>query len=291
MLLDFPGSPFNGLLGKNELLGKDLALSYFPAEHTGPPKELTVQLPLAGRLQPKGMAVDFELAPEFPGITDKLSLRDWNPPFPYDNKRIQPIDDTFWKEYRAAPKVVVDLALAQKLFGSRFGQYTSVIVEAEGVDADQTLGAFREKLLANLDPVASGLSWIPLAQQADLRSAGNMDFPVSFWVLVSSCWFPPLASLLFYYASIWKDGWRNGVCVPLLVGPDGELWDAFWPRPSARGWWESLWVHPLRFGIVAYCLFGLKLIGRVADWWASFLLPPRPRHWPLGVLSPWPHSF
>ncbi len=185
MLLDFPGSPLNGQPGN------DIAITYFPAEHSGPPRELSVRLPVAGRLPPKGMAVDFDLAPEFPGITDKLSLRDWNPPFPYDNRRIQPIDDTFWKEYRASPKVIVELALAQKLFGSRFGHYTSVILEAEGVDADQARGAYLEKLLSNIDPAASGLSWLPLAQQADLRSAGNMDFSglflgFSFFLLVSA---------------------------------------------------------------------------------------------------------
>ena len=266
MLLDFPGSPFNGLLGKNELLGKDLALSYFPAEHTGPPKELTVQLPLAGRLQPKGMAVDFELAPEFPGITDKLSLRDWNPPFPYDNKRIQPIDDTFWKEYRAAPKVVVDLALAQKLFGSRFGQYTSVIVEAEGVDADQTLGAFREKLLANLDPAASGLSWIPLAQQADLRSAGNMDFSglflgFSFFLLVSAIGL--FALLLRLHLERRMGEW--GLC-------------------TALGWTRRRIMGRILAEAIGPGLVGIALGSPLAVWYCGLLSLWLEAHWPGGGL-------
>lgn len=184
-LLDFPNSPFSGTKSS------ELVLDYFPAEHNGEPRESRTKLPLAGRLSPKGMAVDFDLAPEFPGITDKLSLAEWNPPFPYDNKRIKPIDDTFWKEFRASPKVVLDLKTAQGLFGSRFGKFTSVVAEAQDVDADALLKPFQDKLLQKLDPPGAGMIWIPLAKQASERSAGNMDFSglflgFSFFLLVSA---------------------------------------------------------------------------------------------------------
>ncbi len=260
LLLDFPGSPLKGLSGK------DLAITYFPAEHTGPPKEISVRLPLAGRLQPKGNAVDFELAPEFPGITDKLSLRDWNPPFPYDNKRIQPIDDTFWKEYRASPKVVVDLALAQKLFGSRFGHYTSVIEEAEGVDADQVEGAFRASLLSILDPAASGLSWIPLAHQAELRSAGNMDFSglflgFSFFLLVSAIGL--FALLLRLHLERRMGEW--GVC-------------------AALGWTKRRIMGRILAEAVGPGLLGIALGSPLAVWYCGLLSHWLEAHWPGGSL-------
>ena len=60
--------------------------------------------------------------PEFRGITDKLSISQWeNPPFPYDPKRVKPIDDQYWKRYRATPKAYVTLATGQRLWARRFG--------------------------------------------------------------------------------------------------------------------------------------------------------------------------
>ena len=43
----------------------------------------------------EGAAADPGLVPEFPGITDKLSVRQWDPPFPYDNTRVQTRDERY----------------------------------------------------------------------------------------------------------------------------------------------------------------------------------------------------
>ena len=46
------------------------------------------------------------MTPEFRGITDKLDITSWeNPPFPFDNQRIQEEDKAFWKRYRTTPRV------------------------------------------------------------------------------------------------------------------------------------------------------------------------------------------
>ena len=74
-----------------------------------------------------GPAADPGLTPELPGVTDKTNIRDWNPPFPFDNSRIKPRRRaSFWNEYRATPRAYVNLAAGQKLWGSRFGKLTSI---------------------------------------------------------------------------------------------------------------------------------------------------------------------
>ena len=73
-----------------------------------------------------GVGADPYLAPEFPGITDKLNIGDWDPPFPFENRRVGKQDEAFWKKYRATPKAYVTLAAGQRLWGSRFGQLTSL---------------------------------------------------------------------------------------------------------------------------------------------------------------------
>src|SRR5207249_9218239 len=56
-------------------------------------------------------------------------------PFPYDNKRIKPRDDRYWREHRTTPKAYVTLATGQRLWGSRFGRLTSIrLAPAAGVD-------------------------------------------------------------------------------------------------------------------------------------------------------------
>ena len=58
----------------------------------------------------EGTAADPHLAPDFPGITDKLSVSDWNPPFPYNPRLIQKRDEDYWRQYRTTPKAYVTAA-------------------------------------------------------------------------------------------------------------------------------------------------------------------------------------
>lgn len=159
--------------------GDEITLTYFAPEHQGEPKELTVKFRLAGFVPLEGVAADPDLTPEFPGITDKLSLNEWDPPFPYDNRRIKPRDERYWKDYRATPKAYVTLAAGQKLWGSRFGQLTSVRLGERtrirgGLPAAATL--FRQKLLARLAPERGGFVFEPVKEQALQASQGGTDF-------------------------------------------------------------------------------------------------------------------
>ena len=59
-----------------------------------------------------------EVVPEVEGITDEASIADWDPPFPFDRRRVratppQDQDDRYWKDYGAAPKAFVALATAR----------------------------------------------------------------------------------------------------------------------------------------------------------------------------------
>src|SRR4029077_17483637 len=103
-----------------------ITLTYFQPELEGKLKEESIPLRLRGRVALAGVIDDPDLTPEFPGITDKLDLHDWNPPFPYDNKRVGAADEHYWEEYRTTPKAFINLAQGQKLWGSRFGNLTSI---------------------------------------------------------------------------------------------------------------------------------------------------------------------
>ena len=116
VLAEWPGSPLT------TKPGSAITLTYFPPEQHGEFKLNTAQFKLAGMIPMTGPAADPGLTPELPGVTDKTNIRDWNPPFPFDNRRIKPRDEQYWDKHRATPRAYVNLATGQKLWGSRFGQ-------------------------------------------------------------------------------------------------------------------------------------------------------------------------
>ena len=138
------------------------------------------------------------LTPEFPGVTDKVSIREWNPPPPFDKdsiaKRI-PLNsnsERFWNEYRATPRAYVNLAVGQKLWGSRFGKLTSIrLAPKDGGDLEKSKTAFEAALLSHLKPDQAGLAFQPVKEQSLKASNGSTDFAglflgFSFFLIVAA---------------------------------------------------------------------------------------------------------
>src|SRR5262249_41093803 len=137
--------------------GDSITLTYFQPEEQGRLTERSATFRLAGLVSLTGVADDPDLTPEFPGITDKLTLNDWNPPFPYDNKLVKKRDEDYWKKHRTTPKAYVALATGQRLWGSRFGNLTSIrLAPPQGTDLTQAAAEFRRRLLAELKPEQGG---------------------------------------------------------------------------------------------------------------------------------------
>ena len=112
-------------------IGDPIRVTYFEPESThGRVREHTVELRLAAILPLSGAADDANLTPTLPGVTDQLSIADWNPPFPFDSQRVRPRDEEYWDKHKATPKAFVALATGGKLWGSRFGDTTSLRIPA-----------------------------------------------------------------------------------------------------------------------------------------------------------------
>jgi ABC-type antimicrobial peptide transport system permease subunit len=177
--------------------GDRITLTYFEPEEEGRLPEPTVEFTLAGFVPLEGVAADPDLAPEFPGITDKLDIREWKPPFPYYNERLKPHDDRYWEEYRTTPKAYVTLGRGEKLWHSRFGNLTSIrLAPAAGRPGDLPAAArqFRESLLQHLHPAQGGLVYDPVRRRGLEASSGFFDFGVLF--LGFSCFLIAAALLL-----------------------------------------------------------------------------------------------
>ena len=106
--------------------GDRITLEYFVWEENGLLAAKTTDFSLQAIVPIRGLAADRDLAPEYPGISDSESVSDWDPPFPLDLSRIRPKDEKYWKEYKTTPKGFIPLEIAQQLWKSRFGAFTSV---------------------------------------------------------------------------------------------------------------------------------------------------------------------
>ncbi len=165
--------------------GDEVALDYLYWEPSGSLVTRSAKFKLTKILPMTGIAVDRDLTPEYPGITEAQNISDWDPPFPVDLKKVRPRDEEYWKKYRTAPKAFVSLETAQKLWGSRFGKVTSVRVP--GMDS----AAFATKLRALIDPRALGLVVVEPRAQALKQAEGSTDFGeyftyFSFFLVVSA---------------------------------------------------------------------------------------------------------
>jgi len=149
--------------------GDTITLDYYVWKNDGRLRTESAQFRLDGILPLSGPAADRDLAPDYPGISNTNSLRDWDPPFPIDLGRVRPRDDDYWKKYRTTPKAFIALAAGQKLWASRFGKLTSIRVHGA---ADP----FAAELRASLDPVAMGFAVYPARSQALAASEGATDF-------------------------------------------------------------------------------------------------------------------
>ena len=157
VLADWAESPL-----KETPVGTPITLTFFKPEIEAGPVETSATFRFAGRVPLAGPAADPDLTPPFPGITDKLAIGDWNPPFPFDKSRIKPRDENerYWDKHRATPKAYITLAAAEKLFGSRFGVTTSIrVAPAAGESADQAADRLRTAVRTKLAPDTFGVAF------------------------------------------------------------------------------------------------------------------------------------
>jgi ABC-type antimicrobial peptide transport system permease subunit len=178
-------------------IGDAVKISFFEPESVhGAIREKTVELKLTAIVKLAGAAEDRRLTPAVKGITDELTMADWDPPFPFDAKRIRPQDEKYWDDYGPTPKAFVSFATGKKLWGSRFGEATSIRVSnSEQKPQEKTLASDADRLdkylRAYLAPASFGFVWQPVKLQGLAAAQGTTPFNVlflcfSFFIIISA---------------------------------------------------------------------------------------------------------
>lgn len=186
-LAAWPESPL-----KNLRPGDPVTVTFFKPEMEAGERETSATFKFAGFVPLTGAADDPDLTPPFPGITDKLRIDQWDPPFHVEQRRIQHRDEEFWKKHRTTPKAYLTAARGDELFGSRFGTVTAVrVAPVPGTTPAATAERLRPAILAKLDPATAGLGFEPTRDRLLTASRGGTDFgglflAFSFFLIASA---------------------------------------------------------------------------------------------------------
>lgn len=155
--------------------GAEISITYFLPESThSNVAEATAKFKLAAIVDLKEKddpLLSPELTPELKGVTDQLTIKEWNPPFPYDAERIRKQDEKYWDDHRATPKAFVSAATGKRLWSSRFGEMTSLrVAPREGLTIDKLNAMFHP------DPASLGFAFQPVKLQALKAATGTTPF-------------------------------------------------------------------------------------------------------------------
>jgi ABC-type lipoprotein release transport system permease subunit len=186
----------------NTKAGDKLTMEYFYWEEPGQLVTRTAEFRV-DRVVPV-TAGDPEMTPAYPGITNTSSLRDWDPPFPIDLRRIRPVDEAYWEKYRATPKAFIPFVAGQNLWSTRYGTMTSIrLVPSDGSALDSVLPDIAKRLRERIDPLRSGLAVQDVRSQGLDASRGATNFGeyfiyFSFFLVISAI----LLAGLFFKLSV-----------------------------------------------------------------------------------------
>ena len=176
--------------------GATIEIDYFQPETThGVVAESTVRLRLKAIAAIRPPAVGRHLTPEMRGITDRLTMADWDPPFPFDSRRITDRDENYWDQYGTTPKAFISLRRGIELWRSRFGQTTSLEIalrpDHPPGQPEPSLEELQARLRETIDPASLGMAFRPVRRLALRASRGTTAFEglflgFSFFVIASA---------------------------------------------------------------------------------------------------------
>ena len=213
---------------------------------------------------------DPALTPVVEGVTDQDSIDDWDPPFPFDQRRVRDEDDLYWDYYRTTPKAFVSLADGKEMWKSRFGGATSVRVPLAVDDDEAAVKALETEVESALQPVKSelGFRFIPIKQKSLTAAAGTTPFEGLF---IGFNFFLITAALMLIAILI-------QLAMQMRAKDLGLLKSVGWQDRSVRQTlgWETLIVVILGaiVGAAGGILFARLTLHALRTWWVEAIATP-----------------
>jgi putative ABC transport system permease protein len=164
-------------------VGDRVRVTYFRTDSSGQLQEEWALFRVRAIVAPQSAAADPALVPEYPGLTDAEAMARWEAPFPVQFERIRPKDESYWKQYRTAPKAFLSVEAAAKLWATPWGLYTSLRFASPSPSNPSQADwahSLEEQILAELDLGALGVRIDSVRQLAREAAQGSTDFQLLF---------------------------------------------------------------------------------------------------------------
>lgn len=167
--------------------GGTITMSYYVLLPTNGFKEITQNFTVRRILPIADFQIEKDLVPEFPGLSNVESCKDWKIGMPMDEELLEDeANEAYWKEYRQTPKALITLSAGQALWSNRFGNLTGVRFPGTANPDD-----LMTTLAAAMKPGDVGLEVRSLREDAAAATAQAMDLGglflgMSFFLLGSA---------------------------------------------------------------------------------------------------------
>lgn len=209
---------------------------------------------------------DPDFTPTVPGVTDQDSINDWDLPFQLE-REVSTEDDQYWNEYRLTPKLFLPLEKGQTLFGSRFGDTTSLRID---ISAAANLEALQSRIEQALRKYQNeqGYRLLPIKQQQLAASRGTTPFDALF---LSLSFFVIFAALMLV-ALLFRLGMEQRAReygTMLAVGMSGRQ-----VARTALAEGTLVSIPGALLGVVAGIGYAMFVIWALSNWWVGAVTVP-----------------
>ncbi|MGC6427723.1 MAG: ABC transporter permease [Akkermansiaceae bacterium] len=175
--------------------GDEVTLHFYAVERGSELVERMRSFTVRGVIAMTGAAADQRWMPDFPGVADVKSARDWEPGLPLDLKRIRDKDDDYWEKYKGTPKAFVSYEAGKKMWSNRWGNSTGLrVMGGKKLEVEAALGAL-------LSPSLVGMRLQNFKEETAAAAQSPVDFAtlflsMSFFLIVASV---ALVAMLFTF--------------------------------------------------------------------------------------------
>ena len=155
-------------------VGDELTMDYYVVKQGSQLVEERAVFTVKAIVPMKGPAADQRWMPDFPGVADVESAREWEPGLPLDLTRIRDKDDEYWEKFKGTPKAFVSSETGEKLWSNRWGKVTGVRIPGG------TVAEVSSKVRAVLEPSLAGMQVLDFSGEAMAAAKSPVDFGMLF---------------------------------------------------------------------------------------------------------------
>ncbi len=197
-------------------VGDSIELTYYVLSRMRRLQEKTSVFRIRQILPMEYPAVDPDLMPDFPGLSDAENCRDWETGIPVDLDKIRDKDEAYWDNYRGSPKAFITLSAGQKIWANRYGNLTAIRYSTNNESSENVA----QKVLSRVDPASLGLFFQPVLARGKKAGEGSTDFGqlflgLSMFLIISAL---ILMGLLFVFG-IESRSQQTGILLAIGFSP------------------------------------------------------------------------